>query len=1601
MSSEHGDRQASIDAVLAGLAASVDDSERERAEVYLRAYLQDAQERDLQRPDAVLGGALALYRFAAVRPEGEVLVRILNPQLSGDGWASEHTVLQIVTDDMPFLVDSVTGELSRRDSEIHLAVHPQLIVERDADGALQGIELPSPERKGGRRESWMHVEIDRDADPDRLADLEARLRRDLAHVRATVEDWSQMRREVQDLLKRLVDDPPPLPEEDLEEARAFLRWIDNHHFTFLGFQHSELREGPDGPVLAPVPGTGLGLLRDELRDPDHPDGPLALDGLRTLEEGETVAISKTRRTSTVHRPVHMDAIAIQRWDDAGRLVGQTRILGLFTSMAYSIAASRIPLVRRKVAHVLERARFLPQSHDAKSLRHILEHYPRDELFQISEDDLLRFALRILELQLRPRLALLVRVDENERAVTCMVYVPRERHSTRIRRRIQEIVEKAYGGRVTAYFTRISELPLAQVQLFVEVEGDRIPDVDPAVVEAELAEATRSWGDRLKEALVQVRGEEAGLARWRVYGEAFPVGYQSHNPASAALVDMEELEEVRATGQLGMRLYRSSEGETGRFHLRTFEQGEPTALSNILPILEDFGLEVISEIPWEVRPHDAEAPIWVRDFELLASSSVDLGGHGPLFERAFAQVWSGVAENDGFNRLVLAAGLGWREVVVLRAYSRYLRQTGIAFSQESMENALARHPGIAAALVGVFTARLRPEGDRSGVDELQAELQAMLDGIEGRDDDRILRRFEDLVHHTLRTNFWQPDESGDQKPYLSLKLNARRLQGLPEPRPQVEVFVYSPRVEAVHLRGGKVARGGIRWSDRREDFRTEILGLVKAQMVKNAVIVPVGAKGGFVVKRPPASRDREEMLAEGIACYRQMIRGLLDVTDNLSSGDVVPPRDVERRDEDDPYLVVAADKGTATFSDIANGVSAEYGFWLDDAFASGGSAGYDHKKMGITARGGWESVKRHFRETDKDIQTEDFTVVGVGDMSGDVFGNGMLLSKRIRLVAAFNHLHIFIDPDPDPEASWDERRRLFDLPRSTWRDYDASLLEASGGGVWERAAKTVTVTPQVVQLLGLPSETLTPSELIQAILRARVELLWFGGIGTYVKSTRETHADAGDRSNDDVRVDARELRCRVVGEGANLGLTQAGRIEAALAGVRLNTDFIDNSGGVDCSDHEVNIKIALAEAMATGELDREERNALLGEMTDEVAQLVLRDNYLQSQAITLTEVQGIGLLDEQAQLMRFLERAGRLDRKLEGLPDGATLDERREKSLGLTRPEIAVLLAHAKIFVFDELLDSALPDDPLLVEDLRRYFPAAMCQRFPSFVEGHRLRREIIATYVTNSLVNRVGPTFVLRMSEEIGCTVSEVARAYTAARDVFDMRSLWEDLEALDNAVTSEYQTRAYLDAMGLLERATRWFLLRGGRPLDVSACVGRYQPPIIMVAAQLEEMLPTGSRARLRRRYRRLEELGFPIELARRVAGFGILPAACDVAHCALATDVGVEEVGKAYFAIGERFGFDRLRRDAEKLAIQSQWQQAAVGAILDDLLHHQARLTEQVVELGEKKAKAGIQAWAGRQEDRVARIDRLLADFGSSGGIDLAMLSVAEREIRRLVGE
>ena len=1561
---------------------------------YLREFFRLLSEEDLAERDStwLARAALEHARFAISRPRGRTLVRVFNPAPDG-GLASPHTLVQVACPDMPFLVDSLLMVFSRAGIGVHLIVHPILEVARDRNGRLR--KVPAAQ---GEDESWQFLEIDRQTDAA-LAPLQELLSIALADVRAAVTDFPAM-------LERARAAASALPGSSVEtrEARALVEWMVADRFTFLGYRHYRLRANGGRDTLLPDVPTGLGILRTRKGHPRPAAVRLTADMRRIARSSTPVLVTKANSISTVHRANYLDYVGVKIFDARGRVTGEHRFFGLWTSSAYQAPPLESPLLRHKVQQVIQNFGLPPGSHDAKAVIQALYEFPRDELFQSTAAELTHIVRGVVNLYDRQQVRLFLRRDAFERFYSCLVFVPRERYNSTVRARIESVLTGALAGVHADTQVQLSASALARLHVVVHVEPGKAMRVDVQRVERQLAQAAASWLDGLTEAVTVVRGEAAALDVARRYAQVFPGAYTEDVAPVDALPDIELLEQLGTPDRKGdeqtlrLRLYRRPGEPTTRMHFTLVRLGSPLPVSDLLPVVENFGLRLISERPYGLNWPTPDAA-WIQDFELESrdGGAIDVAGVSGRLAAGFAAVWRGEMENDGFNRLLLTTNLTAREITVLRACCRYLLQAGITYSQAYMERVLQAHPGLARDLFRLFARQSDPSLSpraHASTQAIEAAIARGLDAVTSLDADRILRAFLHVVRAILRTNYWQKDAQGLPKNRLSFKLDSRSIPELPLPRPQFEVFVYSPEVEAVHLRMSQVARGGIRWSDRPEDFRTEILGLMKAQNVKNTVIVPMGAKGGFVIKRPTGSSPQERQ-QNAIACYQTFIRGLLDLTDNIEEGSITPPADVVRRDGDDPYLVVAADKGTASFSDIANAISIEYGFWLGDAFASGGSAGYDHKKMGITARGGWESVKRHFRELGIDTQKQEFTVAGIGDMSGDVFGNGMLLSPHIKLVAAFNHQHIFLDPVPDTRRSFAERARLFALPRSSWEDYERAKI-SRGGGIFTRSAKSIPLSREVQALLGIPQSSLTPADLIRAILTMPVDLLWNGGIGTYIKSTAETNATIGDRANDAVRVNGDQVRAKVIGEGGNLGVSQLGRIEYAQSGGRLNTDFIDNSAGVNTSDVEVNLKILLNPLQRAGRLRDSERNRLLAKMTDDVAALVLRNNYLQSQALSTAALWAVARLPEHRHLIRQLERAGELNRALEFLPDDETLTERQRAGMGLTRPELAVLLSYGKIWLNHHLLESDVPEDPYLAGELTRYFPKAVSARFAPEIAQHRLRREIISTATTNSLVNRMGPAFVLMLQEETGATPARITRAWTAAREVFDMRALWTRIEALDNQVAARAQYEMMDASAGLLRHITCWLLARR-EELSVDAAVEQLREGVRELTSGITDVVTGGWRERHDAILKQHTTAGVPVGIAQHVAALDALDAALDIVELAAARRLSVMVVARAWFDLGVSLGLDWLRGRVEALQTDGSWQAVARTELRNGLQRTHRALVEKAL-TSRGSADARVAAWLATGGAPLARWRQMLEDLRTGGG-DFATLSVGAEALRKLV--
>ncbi|MCH8505125.1 MAG: NAD-glutamate dehydrogenase, partial [Ectothiorhodospiraceae bacterium] len=1571
-------------------------------QLFVRQYYKRVAPEDLvERSDADLyGAAVSHWNLARRRRPDTPRVHVYNPDPEQHGWESSHTIIQITIDDVPFLVDSVAMALARLGLTIHLIIHPVVRTRRDSRGELLTVEEGPGNGSGGAlTEAWMHFEVDRQPDGPEIETLREEVLEVLADCRAVVRDWQPMREHMQAAVEELSAHPHPSP-EDRDEAVAFLAWLLDEHFTFLGYRCYSLSGKGKRFQLQPQQSTAHGILRGASAEASSHSFNALPEAVQALASDPTpLVLTKSNRRATVHRPGYMDYVGVKRFDAKGRVVGEHRFLGLYTSAAYSTNPRHIPLLRKKIDDVFRRSALPHPSHDSKALLHILETYPRDELFQIDADELYRIATGILHLQDRQRVRLFVRQDTYRRFVSCLVYAPRERYDSDVRRRMLAILEEAYNASQSEFAVNLSEGILARIHFILHLSDNRLPEVNVAEVEARLAGTVLDWRDDLHQALLDYDGETRGNRLFNAYSQAFTAAYREDTQARTAAHDVERLERLQGEHDLEILLYRPLEADEDQLRLRLYRSGEPMKLSDALPVLENMGVVVLDERPYAVHAEGREAA-WIHDFGLQVESAreLDIDQVRPLFEQCFDACWHGHAENDGFHQLVLAARLDWREIVILRTYSKYLRQAGTAFSQAYIEETLVNNPRIARLLVRLFHTRLDPDRvDARRVARLAEQIELALNDVPSLDEDRILRRLLAAIQSTLRTNYYQRGEDGHPKDYLSLKLNPGGIPEIPLPLPAFEIFVYSPRVEGVHLRGGKVARGGLRWSDRREDYRTEILGLMKAQMVKNAVIVPVGAKGGFVVKQMP--EGREAVQEEVKACYRNFIRGLLDITDNYPGGRIQPPPQVVRHDDDDPYLVVAADKGTATFSDTANAIAEEYGFWLHDAFASGGSNGYDHKKMGITARGAWEAVKRHFREMGRDVQREPFTVVGVGDMSGDVFGNGMLLSEQICLVAAFDHRHIFIDPAPNPASGFEERQRLFALERSSWEDYDKRRI-SKGGGVFPRNAKSVTLTPEIRQALDIDTERLTPNELIQAILRAPVDLLWNGGIGTYVKAAQESHLQVGDRANDGVRVDASELRCKVIGEGGNLGVTQLGRIAFAELGGRINTDAIDNAGGVSCSDHEVNIKILLNDVVERGELTSKQRNRLLEQMTEEVAQLVLHDNYRQTEALTIMEARGAELLNEQARMIRQLELEGRLKRKLEGLPEERQLLERVQSGHGLTRPESAVILALAKLSAFETLAGSGLTEEPDLSSPLTDYFPKPLVERYSADIARHRLRREIIATQMTNEILNRTGASFLFRMQDATGASVESVARAYFTTRGIFGLEVIWQQIDALDNLVHDSLQTQLRLAVLEVAESSVLWLLRNKGASYALAQTRDALAAQVSAIDKRLDGLLPDTERQALLSLCERWQSEGAPESLARSVAHLRPLAVSLDASRVAQITGEDAETALGVHFHLADRLDVRWLLHAIEAVPSDDPWHERARLGLRDDANRQLRQLTAGLLTSVTSGAPAKrIDQWIELHAQPVERLLRTLEALQAVGQPDVAMLSVAVQDLKNLV--
>lgn len=1594
----------------------------EAIKAFAEMYYEFAPSNELQmrKIEDLYGATISCWQFLQVHNLKEPKVRVFNPDFEAHGWQSTHTVIEVIAKDEPFIVDSVRMELNRRQMSIHSIHHCTLNIERNKKHELKLSSDYSAATAKTDSETIIYIEVDRHSSEETLESLKTTLEDILNEIDRCVSDFSAMQDRANEAVKMLKDIPCKFPSKELKEAQAFVEWMVDHHFTFLAYDEFTVEQSDKGAVIHRDNSHTLGITRsvEKKKATNHNLKDLPEEIQQFILKPELISYFKSGQRCRVHRPAYPDYVVVKKFNEAGEVIGGMRFMGLYTSVVYIETPNSIPLIRQKLEKVRELAGFDPISLNYKELNRILEIYPRDELFQSSPEELYGTALGILNIQERRQTRVFVRRDGYGKFMSCQVYTPRDVYNTELRMRMQAVLQDAYEPEDIEFNTSFSESILARIHFNLRLSDSCIgneSEVDEEVIEHKIQMIARSWQDNLHDALIEQVGEEYGNEAFIKYRDAFPASYREDFSSRTAVVDIQHMEALyhNEDMDINMSFYRELEEEENQLRFKLYNIGSGLPLSDVIPILENLGLRVLGEHPYGIAAGGKK--IWIHNFQLEHSGdSVDMKAVKTLFQETFNHVWHGRAENDLFNRLVLGAELGWRQIAMLRGYARYMKQTRFGISESYIAGTLGRYINISKLLIDAFETRfsteltLDIEARNEAFAKIEEQITIALDDVEQLNEDRIIRRFLEMIKATLRTNYYQDDEQGNPKDYISFKLNPHAISNMPLPRPMFEIFVYSPRVEGVHLRGGKVARGGLRWSDRGEDFRTEVLGLVKAQQVKNAVIVPVGAKGGFVAKQLPDSSDREAFMNEGIACYKTFISSLLDVTDNMVEGEVIPPKQVVRHDEDDVYLVVAADKGTATFSDIANGIAVDRGFWLGDAFASGGSIGYDHKKMGITARGAWVSVQRHFREMGINVQEEDFTVVGIGDMSGDVFGNGMLLSEHIQLCAAFNHLHIFVDPNPDSASSYVERKRMFELPRSTWDDYNKELI-SKGGGVFPRNAKSIAISPEMKKRFDISEDHLPPTELLTAILKSPVDLIWNGGIGTYIKGTSESHGDVGDKANDALRINGNQVRAKVIGEGGNLGVTQLARVEYGLNGGKSYTDFIDNAGGVDCSDHEVNIKIMLNDLIASGDMTMKQRNELFVSMTDDVAELVLNNNYHQTQAIALAFLECKQRLGEYTRLIRDFEEQGKLDRELEFLPCDEEIQERKNQDKAFTRPELSVLISYTKADLKEQLNHTEITQDPYISHIVETAFPTSLVEKFGDQVRHHKLCNEIVATQLANDLVNYMGITFVNRLMDSTGATVLEIARAYVAARDVFGLHELWHKIELLDYEVPTAIQESMMVQLMRLVRRSCRWFLRNRRSDFDVKKAVGQFEGNIEQVGANLSKWLDGSTKELWHEKYQELSDAGVTKELAEIIAGASSLYSSLGIIEAAKQADETLENMAEAYFYVGEQLNLNWFLEQINLLPVGSHWQGLAREAFRDDLDWQLRSLTvavrnaecenDEPVCDEEGNELTGIErqmaVWKSAHPHLLRRWEKMLAELESGSQPEYAMYSVALREL------
>jgi len=1574
--------------------AETDDVTKFIDQLFVSVFINEFEGR---RVSDLLGLIISAWKFFNTFQSKNAKVEVFNPSFEEDAWHSSHTVIMVLQRNTPFIVDSVRMVLAANHIKTHSIQYSSIQGQRDEHGTIQKI-TQSKQSKAVAGEAIIFIEVDKHSDHAARQNLKASIEYALKDVSASVNDYSAMKEVAVKVSNDLSSkNTGTANEEEIDEAKKFICWLSDNHFTFLSY----LKYKVTSKSVEPVKGSELGLIKlhpERVQSIKYSDIHPKIKA--HILKDCLFSFSKDGERSRVHRSSYPDVIRVKEFDSKGKVAFEHCFFGLYTASAYAENLNDTPILRLKKQYVIDQSGLNVHDYRGKELQQLLTAYPRENLFQLDKDELFNELMSTLLVQERLKSSLFMRTDPYGGFVSCQVYVPRETYNTSIRKKIQNLLMEELNGQDMDYNTFISDSDLARTIISIKIDPAENLAFNAGNLEEKIASIASLWEDELEGSLMETYGEEKSSSYINKFRNAFSSSYQEDFSPRRAAIDVEHINNVGQGQQLGMSFYRALYEDDKVVHFKLFHLDQPVPLSDVMPIFEHMGFRVIGEKPYETLDKDA-VTVWVHDFMLTTANNqgIDIQKIKGAFESLFRKVWQGEAENDCFNRLVTAAYLNWREISMLRSYARYMRQIRVGNSQDFISDTIVKNVQLTKILVEFFDIRFDPNNSQTKAtetaDALMAEFYAELDKVLNLSEDKILRVYLDLMKATMRTNYFQSNEDGSDKNFISFKFMPRLIPNVPLPVPLYEIFVYSPRIEGVHLRGGKVARGGLRWSDRYEDYRTEVLGLVKAQQVKNAVIVPVGAKGGFVAKKLPQN-DRDAFTKEGIACYQIFITGLLNVTDNLIDGKVVKPVDVICHDEDDYYLVVAADKGTATFSDIANEISLDKGHWLGDAFASGGSQGYDHKKMGITAKGAWVSVQRHFREMGRNIQTTPFTAIGIGDMAGDVFGNGMLLSRFTQLVCAFNHMHIFIDPSPDHEKSFAERKRLFDLPRSSWSDYNVKLI-SKGGGIFSRSEKSIPISKEIQQLLSIKDKKLPPNQLITAILKAEADLLWIGGIGTYVMASDESHSDVGDKANDALRITGSELNVKVVGEGGNLGMTQLSRIEYDKKGGRLNTDFIDNAAGVDCSDHEVNIKILFNEILQAGDLTEKQRNKLLIDMTDDVSDLVLKNNYRQTQAISIAHRDALSRTEEYRRLINSMEACGKLNRELEFLPSDEDITERKSLGKRLTRPELSVLISYVKGDLKEELIDSELPDNPYLVSEINDVFPKQIIKKYKTQLHGHRLRREIISTHVANDMVNHMGISFVERLKQSTGATPASISMAYIIARDVFNLSHWWESIEALDNKVSSELQMSMMAELMSLMRRACRWLIRNRRSELNVTDNMDKFKKGIAQISKSLPSYLIGSSKETWVQKYETLKDQGVPDDIAEIVAGSSHLYAALGIIEAQDEGDGSLSVVANAYYILGNRLELIWFGQQINKLTPLTHWQALAREAFREDLDWQQRALTVGLLKLkgASQDIEKRINVWMEQHEELVARWQHTLTEFKATEDAEFSMYSVALREL------